>query len=140
MKTDEKAADTSISKPVRQTCSDTNMCVHVMYARIRLQSLLITAVCSDYTVTHLVLSAANHGGTTFTKKLAHIEKVSLFWSYIESLLERLQCCDNLFSSQPLSSGCHKCSHSSSSADTRGGSCKLMSCVKCRVLTLARYKS
>lgn len=55
-----------------------------------------------------VCVAANINGRIQHKKLPNVEKVSVFWSFIEGLLEDLGCCENFFSSQPLEGGCPKC--------------------------------
>ncbi|XP_013401178.1 polycomb protein Scm isoform X2 [Lingula anatina] len=47
-------------------------------------------------------------GSTHTKRLPVIEKASAVWSYLEILLEDLFCCENFYSSHPLT-GCPKCS-------------------------------
>ncbi|KAK2189447.1 hypothetical protein NP493_106g02044 [Ridgeia piscesae] len=52
---------------------------------------------------------ARFGGQVHTKRLPIVEKVSSFWSVLEDVLEDLNCCENLFSSQPLEGACPKCS-------------------------------
>ena len=53
--------------------------------------------------------SAYFNSRTQLKKLPVVDKVSTFWNYIESLLEQLECCDNLVSSQALEARCPKCS-------------------------------
>ena len=55
--------------------------------------------------------AANINGRIQHKKLPSMEKVSVFWCFIEGLLDDLGCCENFFSSQPLDGGCSKCNKS-----------------------------
>ncbi|KAL3881659.1 hypothetical protein ACJMK2_028069 [Sinanodonta woodiana] len=59
-----------------------------------------------------VTITANHGNKHYSKRLPPIEKVSSFWSFIERVIEELGCCEHLFTSQPLSSGCQLCTRSS----------------------------
>lgn len=48
------------------------------------------------------------GGKSYSKNLVSVVRVSTFWSFLESLLEELGACENLLSSQPLTSPCQKC--------------------------------
>ncbi|XP_064613975.1 polycomb protein SCMH1-like isoform X1 [Liolophura sinensis] len=59
-----------------------------------------------------VIVTATNKSKPLTKRLPPIERVSKFWSFLEDLLEDLGCCANLFSCQPLTSGCSKCPKSS----------------------------
>ncbi|KAL8611349.1 hypothetical protein ACOMHN_014404 [Nucella lapillus] len=49
-------------------------------------------------------------GKVYSKSLTSVERVSSFWSYLESFLEELGACENLLSSQPLPGPCPKCHH------------------------------
>ncbi|CAH1799310.1 unnamed protein product [Owenia fusiformis] len=49
-----------------------------------------------------------HEGAVHSRKLPSIEKVSAFWSFIEDFSEKLQCCENYFSSHQIEGGCSKC--------------------------------
>ena len=53
------------------------------------------------------VSATFHG-KKYSKSLVSVERVSSFWSFLESLLEELGACENFLSSQPLSGPCPKC--------------------------------
>ncbi|XP_076467384.1 polycomb protein SCMH1-like [Babylonia areolata] len=51
---------------------------------------------------------ATFQGRVHNKHLVAVERMSSFWSYLESFVEELGACENLLSSQPLSSPCPKC--------------------------------
>ncbi|XP_070188545.1 polycomb protein SCMH1-like isoform X2 [Littorina saxatilis] len=55
-----------------------------------------------------VCVTATFQGKTYSKSLVSVERVSTFWSYLESFLEELGACENLLSSHPLSGPCLKC--------------------------------
>ena len=55
------------------------------------------------------VSAANHNHKTYTKRVTGTDTGEEFWSLLEKLCEDLGCCENLFSTKPLSTVCQKCS-------------------------------
>ena len=63
---------------------------------------------------------ANQGAKTLTKKLPAITGVSELWSFTEKLLEELQCCENLFTSNPLHGYCPKCNRRTSTSSRQSG--------------------
>lgn len=56
-----------------------------------------------------ILITGNSEGRLITKRLPSIDKVSSFWSFLEGFLEKLECCNNFYSSQQLEGLCAKCS-------------------------------
>lgn len=55
-----------------------------------------------------VIITANFSGRSHTTRLPKVDKVSMFWNYLENLFEELMCCENFYTSQPLEGGCSKC--------------------------------
>ena len=64
--------------------------------------------CLRITDRQLCHISANINGKTYRKSLVSVERVSSFWSFLESLLEELGACENFLSSQPLPGPCPKC--------------------------------
>lgn len=44
-------------------------------------------------------------------RLPEIENEDEFWNFIATFLEYLECCENLFSSKPLTGQCPRCQNS-----------------------------
>lgn len=57
-----------------------------------------------------VIITANFDNKTNTCKLPIVDKVSMFWNFLENLFEDLMCCENFYTSQPLEGGCTKCTN------------------------------
>uniref|UniRef100_A0A1W7RA05 Polycomb protein SCMH1 n=1 Tax=Hadrurus spadix TaxID=141984 RepID=A0A1W7RA05_9SCOR len=57
-----------------------------------------------------VIITANFDSRTNTCRLPLVDKVSVFWNFLENLFEDLMCCENFYTSQPLEGGCTKCTN------------------------------
>ncbi|GLG97588.1 Polycomb protein SCMH1 [Gryllus bimaculatus] len=55
-----------------------------------------------------VIITASFDSKSVDVRLPVIEKMSDLWSFLEILFEELMCCENFYTSRPLSGGCPKC--------------------------------
>lgn len=61
-----------------------------------------------------VTISASHGHKSYTKRVTAVENAEEFWNLLEKLFEELKCCENLFSTKPLSNVCLKCTRAQKS--------------------------